>query len=419
MDEKRLNEEEIRGLWEEDGDLGRISEFYSYLSEQSQPYKARIKEKAQQRIAGSSQTTEDSLLSGRPTPWQAGSEGFKKLFRPRRRMLWMTGIAASLVLVAALGVVGIPLLNQMMGPKYNPPSPMAERPAGAGGSSYNGSMMVDAGSVADTASKLTLESARSYEYDAVMPAPPGAPEPEESAPLGESMGKKIIYTADATLKVSDVTLARNQIEAKAKAINGYLVNASQDNSSSSSYAYMTVKIPSAKFEEFKDSLSEFGTVQNLNQYSQDIGLQYYDAAARLKNFRAQEQRYLDIMKGTKTIEEILQVESYLNMVRRNIESLQGQLQYWDNQVDYSQISITLYPIQTNITVTDPWAPVSFQSTLVGVRNAVIKTVSTAWNLLNKMLILIGYAFPVLVLFTVVWLLRRRRKPKAPRDQIQK
>jgi len=69
---------------------------------------------------------------------------------------------------------------------------------------------------------------------------------------------------------------------------------------------------------------------------------YFDTDARLKNARVIEQRLIDMLK-TKTgkVSDLLQVEKELGRVREEIEKMQGELKYWDSQVQFATVTISL------------------------------------------------------------------------------
>jgi hypothetical protein len=69
---------------------------------------------------------------------------------------------------------------------------------------------------------------------------------------------------------------------------------------------------------------------------------YFDTDARLKHARVMEQRLIDMLK-TKTgkVSDLLQVEKELARVREEIEKMQGELKYWDSQVQFATVTISL------------------------------------------------------------------------------
>jgi len=69
---------------------------------------------------------------------------------------------------------------------------------------------------------------------------------------------------------------------------------------------------------------------------------YFDTESRLKNARAMEQRLLEILKKrSDDINDLLQVEKELGRVREEIEKMQGELKFWDSQVQFATVTISL------------------------------------------------------------------------------
>ena len=75
--------------------------------------------------------------------------------------------------------------------------------------------------------------------------------------------------------------------------------------------------------------------------AQDVTEQYTDLEAQLRNARAQEQEYLNILKRAQTVQDILNVQQYLGSIRAQIESLQGRIKYLENATSYATLSIFL------------------------------------------------------------------------------
>ena len=69
---------------------------------------------------------------------------------------------------------------------------------------------------------------------------------------------------------------------------------------------------------------------------------YFDTDSRLKNAHVMEQRLIDML-NTKTgkVSDLLQVEKELGRVRDEIEKMQGDLKYWDSQVQLATVTISL------------------------------------------------------------------------------
>ena len=75
--------------------------------------------------------------------------------------------------------------------------------------------------------------------------------------------------------------------------------------------------------------------------AQDVTRAYVDLDARLSNAKAEEGRYLEIMKRTTTVKDVLEVTEKLSDVQGRIEQLQGEMNYMNVQILLSPISISL------------------------------------------------------------------------------
>lgn len=152
----------------------------------------------------------------------------------------------------------------------------------------------------------------------------------------EQTVKKIIQTGEITIVADDLKTATKAIGDKADNLGGYVEseNVNEYNSNSK------VRIPSGKVAEFISYLENKFNVQSKNTSSQDITDAYVDNDARLKNMQVQEAQYQEIMKSTKTIDEILKVQGELFKVRGDIEALEAKKKNWDKDVDFSSINVS-------------------------------------------------------------------------------
>ena len=66
---------------------------------------------------------------------------------------------------------------------------------------------------------------------------------------------------------------------------------------------------------------------------------------RLETYAIEEERLLSMLEKATTVEEMIQLESRLSDIRYQIESLESRLRNWQNQVDYSTITIYLREVE--------------------------------------------------------------------------
>jgi len=430
-----MNDDKITAMWEEDGDLMRIKEFFAYIH-QDDNLKERIKQKTLAKITAEPNTIEQNTSNdaeAQPVINLAATGKKDKTSRwknVKSRLLsskMLKGLTAAAVVVFAvyLGSTGL-----LMDGKNNPPFRLGSTAQKATdsatqergfGSMANGAAPTAPQSPAPASKGEMLDQgATAYDLDgagrnavAKEKASTGSTfaEPETAAEksVAETIKQKIIYVLELSLKSDDVPASVKALEEKVKAAGGYIAESRQNNYENQVTAFLSLRVPADQFNSFKGDLAQYGIVENEHLYTDDVSRQYFDVQSRLRSWEAQEKRYLEILQQAKTVEDILKIEDSLANVRREMESLKGQLKYWDNRVQYSEIRINIYPTQTNLNVNDPWQPVSLESTFKAAKNAVIKTISFIWNALNYLIVFIGYLIPVAVVLLISWLVYRRRK----------
>ncbi len=155
--------------------------------------------------------------------------------------------------------------------------------------------------------------------------------------------KKIIKNGDLSLYVKDAEESVKRIKALAGNLGGFVSSSNiYESSAGVKSGNITIRIPVDKFERAINNVKELAVeVERENITARDVTEQYIDYEAQLKNLRAEEARYLEIMKDSATINDTLQVANRLSDVRGRIESIQGKLKYLSRQVDMSSIRITL------------------------------------------------------------------------------
>jgi hypothetical protein len=127
--------------------------------------------------------------------------------------------------------------------------------------------------------------------------------------------------------------------------------------------YVTVRIPVADFDASITKVGEFGEVTSKTIQGQDVTEEFVDLDAQLKNLRATENQFLEIMKKATKIEDILAVQRELSNVRGQIDSIEGRMKYLQQSADLSTLTVYLSTDPSNLPIFDesdtwkPWAQV--------------------------------------------------------------
>jgi hypothetical protein len=154
--------------------------------------------------------------------------------------------------------------------------------------------------------------------------------------------KKIIKDANIGVEVKDYQLFRIKLDSLIRSINGYISNDYLYNNDESINCDLVIRIPEKNFDKFLQQL-EKGTEKTLykNISSRDVTEEFIDIDARLKNKKSVEKRYAQLLLKAKTVKDILEIEEKLRVIREEIESTQGRLNYLSSQVSFSTINLTI------------------------------------------------------------------------------
>jgi len=169
----------------------------------------------------------------------------------------------------------------------------------------------------------------------------GPKQPETPAPA--LANRKLIRNATVQLEIITFDDAVQKITALANEERGYVATTSSEKQANGKLrGQVVVKILPENLDHFLQKLRGIGELKNQTLGTEEVTKAYLDTDARLKNARVMEQRLIDMLK-TKTgkVSDLLQVEKELGRVREEIEKMQGELKYWDSQVQFATVTISL------------------------------------------------------------------------------
>ncbi|MBD7956647.1 DUF4349 domain-containing protein [Microbacterium sp. Sa4CUA7] len=255
----------------------------------------------------------------------------------------------------------------------------------------------------------------------------------DSGPTSDQ-GREVIATATATLEVAGEPGAAGEaadaVAAAAEAAGGYVESLSVDGSAAETGAgaevvqgdmmtilpypgttgtWVSVRVPAAQLQTVMSDLDELGDVTASQISRQDVTTQAVDLRARVETAQASVTRLTELMAQAGSLADLIAAESALAERQAELESWQQQLEYLDDQVALSSLTVSIVT-PTEAVEADP---AGFGDGLVAGWNGLIAT-------LNGIVIALGFLLPWLAVAAVVWLavwlvLRgiRRRRPAPP------
>lgn len=157
--------------------------------------------------------------------------------------------------------------------------------------------------------------------------------------------KKIIKTASLNLEVKDYGIYSNSFRDKIRNLGGYIAQEEQNQSDYKIENTIVIKVPVDQFDNAVALLTS--DVKKLNEKkisSQDVTAEYVDTKSRMEAKKQVRERYLDLLKQAKNMEEILNVQSEINGIQEEIESAAGQIEYLGHSAAFSTINLTYFQV---------------------------------------------------------------------------
>ena len=283
--------------------------------------------------------------------------------------------------------------------------------------------------------------AEDWDYDmdreplAVAAEAPAQPAPEKNAdgltegtPSSADLSEKIIYSAYAEVETLEFDQSVDAVYAMMDQYGAFIENSSVtgSNLTDSYYGYsstrtadFTLRVPKERYFAMTTALDGIGNVTYLSSSADNITAQYTDTSSRLAAYEVEEQRLLDILAQAETVEDMITVESRLSDIRYEKEYLTSSLRNWDNQVDYSTVSLHLREVR--VLTPEPeeekgyWEQVGegFMDTLRSIGNACMEIFRFFVAAIPVLLIL-----AVIILIIVLLIRRAVKKHARNRSTIQ-
>jgi Domain of unknown function (DUF4349) len=154
--------------------------------------------------------------------------------------------------------------------------------------------------------------------------------------------RKLVRTSGFELVVKAPAEAAEEVRQLAERSGGYLVSSQVQGFEANASATVSVRVPVTQFEAVREQIRRLGLrVESDKIEAQDVTRDYVDRDSRLRNQRAQEQQYLQILKRATTVKDTLEVSNKLNEVRGQIEQQQAEFDALSKQIETVTITVEL------------------------------------------------------------------------------
>jgi len=157
--------------------------------------------------------------------------------------------------------------------------------------------------------------------------------------------RKLIKNASISVETKEFDALMASIDAKIKELGGYVENmngyygSKYESYRSNKNANITARIPAAKLDEFINAVGTEANITNKSESVTDVTLDYVDMESHKKMLIEEQNRLLEFLDQADTVEEIISLEDRLTNVKYQLESMESQIRTYDNNIDYSTVTI--------------------------------------------------------------------------------
>lgn len=169
---------------------------------------------------------------------------------------------------------------------------------------------------------------------AAVPSPDAAGGSQENEAAVE---RKLIRNGSLTLEVENLDEAEQTVLNWGTSLGGYM----SDSNSWKNSRSITLRIPSERFDEAMSGIGALGVIISRNISTNDVTERFYDLQGRIETKQILYERLNEYLKKATNMADLINIESELNEVQSDLESMQGQMNRLSNQISFSTLSVYL------------------------------------------------------------------------------
>ena len=253
---------------------------------------------------------------------------------------------------------------------------------------------------ADSTSFAVAESANAYDYDYESfgtDYDSGDYTKDSQAEIEKDTSQKIITTVHMDIETREYDKLLGVIDSSVKNAGGYVESSSEYNYgynySTRRNADLTVRIPSAKLDDFLSNVSSYGNVTSKHVDTENVTLQYVDLQSHKAALVAEESRLLELLDMAETLEDVITIEDKLTDVRYRIDSMESQLRTFDNKIDYSTVYISVSEVEV-------FTPVEEETVGSRIKSGFMESLDNATDIVVNSFVWFVSNLPEIVLFVI-------------------
>jgi hypothetical protein len=230
-------------------------------------------------------------------------------------------------------------------------------------------------------------------------APPPAPAPNPH------WDRRIVKTADLTLKVKDFLFFTNRLHAAVKQSGGYIAQEELSQGNGEIENVVTIKVPVDRFELLMGEMpGDSDKLEEKKISSEDVTMELVDTRSHLQTKKAVREQYRELLKQAHSMKDIIAIQGEIDGIQEEMDEAAGRVAYLDHSAAYSTINLKFYQV-LNEAVHEEQAP--------GFPERLKDAIRDGWAGLSSFLLGLISVWPLCLLIGGVVVVIRKRLKRAP------
>lgn len=213
-----------------------------------------------------------------------------------------------------------------------------------------------------------------------------------TAGAGVALDGKIAVSGDAQVVTDDPASAAKEFKETVIEAGGQVESTWESDYDGARSAWVSVRVPAQTYTEIVAGLNDLGHVESQSSNSADLQQQYIDVEARRTSLEQSIARVEDLADSATSTQELLLAEDMLTQQRGELDSLNQQMEWLDQQVEMSFLTVSF-----NTQAADPGPSISFG----WIGNVLLQSIYT-------IALVVVFALPWLIIAIPLALLWRKR-----------
>ena len=217
----------------------------------------------------------------------------------------------------------------------------------------------------------------------------------------EQEDRKVVKNANVDVESGNFDESKKQIEASIEAHDA-LVLSKRQSTYKDEYKrmYYTLKVEVEKLNIFLDEIKTYGDVNSFNVYVNDVTGAYVDYSNRLERYEGQIQRYESMLaKPNLEIEDEIDIQDRIDDLEDDIFSIKSRMANIEEDVDYSDVRITLREEESILSQVD----------FLGLKDGFSLFMQSLEAGIKFILVMVGFLLPFGLIYVLYRVIRRFSK----------